>query len=269
MKTRIRRHAALFLCLLFVVSFTSVGVHASDPTPTVSNETIARVHEEVLTGNITNHEDVLAVALAEYMSKPRTMAATLSEDSDEPLKITQLIDETTAPDGTPISTYASTALLVLDEEGRSVNATEYYNHHMTGNGGDSGTQIFATHTTFVTAKCTDPTNPFSTQRFFKITSMNTIITCGTAIQATKMQQSYADEADPVGLDYRIEHGPVVTNPVAGTHYPFLPNTSRYLQMAVYGTYIQSYVQIWVGNTSFSICNTLDLNGYFDNLLPGS
>lgn len=269
MKTRIRRHAALFLCLLFVVSFTSVGVHATDPVSPISDETVARVHEEVLTGNITNHEDVLAVALAEYMSRPRTMAATLSEDSDEPLKITQLIDETTAPDGTPISTYASTALLVLDEEGRSVNATEYYNHHMTGNGGDSGTQVFATHTTFITAKCLDPSNLLAPQLFFKVTSMNTIITCGTAIQATKMQQSYADTADAVGLDCKIEPGPVIINPTAGTHYPFLPNTSRYLPSAKYSTFIQSYVQIWIGNANFSICNTLRLDGDFSELLPGS
>lgn len=125
----------LLLSLLLTVSFFPIHASAAESSEELSQETIDRVYNEILTGNITNKEDVLKVALAQYENCTQATPATYSVNSSGPNSpdgentsptITQVLETTTNEDGTITKLVADTGLLVVDESGYPVYTDRLY-----------------------------------------------------------------------------------------------------------------------------------------------
>lgn len=209
-----------------------------------------------MTGNISNHEDVLKVALAQYEAteKARTYSRSSTPiDEDAPLTITQLVDSTTDENGVTTETIAKTALLVLDGNERSVSALELSQCHLSGSGGNNTYSVYATHTMYAETRRGTPSNPSATEDYIRISHMTTVLTYGTAISAGSLLHRYADSNDYAEYDSIYEEAPMTYNPTAGTSYTYTPSSRRWLlQYNVLGSYIQTSVEVFVGNTSFSV-----------------
>ena len=125
MKTKKLRFLALLLSVLLMASMLPPAAFADEPADELTQETIDRVYDEVLTGEITSTEDVLRVALAQYEARQTTTygmrsVGSITENEDEVPRITQVIESTLDKEGNTISFVADTALLVTDEEGNMV-----------------------------------------------------------------------------------------------------------------------------------------------------
>lgn len=177
-----KRMLSTLLAFLFIWQFVPCNVSASDNASTPSSETVKRVQQEVLSGNITNVDDVLDVALAQHLSIAGN-SKIRSVDNDASLQIYQLLDSDTDAEGNKSETIAVTALLVLDAQGQSVSASEYTTHHMTGNNDLNEYSIFATHTTLLKSRTDDPIYHTEAVRVY---SMQTVLTYGTAMTASKL-----------------------------------------------------------------------------------
>ena len=100
MNTQNKRLICVFLTVAMVISLFVPAVHAEDSVMELSGDTIERVYEEILTGDITNEEDVLKVALAQYSDKlqsgmvtcgARTMSPVDGEENTTPI-ISQVLE---------------------------------------------------------------------------------------------------------------------------------------------------------------------------------
>ena len=261
--------SSLLSVLLILPLFALPSYAAENPGPItaeLSSDTVARVKEEVLTGNITNHEDVLKVALAQYeaATKARTYSrSSMPIDEDAPLTITQLVDSTTDENGVTTDTLAATSLLVLDENGSPVSANSYFLYYkMTSTGGNNTYSVYATHTMYAVGMQNNPTFETDTIRVDRST---TVLTYGTSIGASSLQQFYADSCDVIDLDSTTDSSTVTYNPIAGRNYTFYPD-SRYIPRYNLG-YIQTSVRIIVGTSTIEIASILPLAGSWE-FLPG-
>ena len=264
-----------FLCLTLtvllmvpmVVSAAEIdgGIDPIEERLDLSEETVERVKEEVLSGEITSQEDVLTVALMQYCDTNQDTQVydlqACSVDEDEPLKIVQVVDETVDAEGNTSETVAVTALLVLDEDGQSVSAAEYYtNYRMTGNKGLNQYSVFATHTTYLKSRTTTADGTF-----VRVYYMNTVLTYGTSMTASKLLHRCAYSRDIADWDSGYIEDSPVNNPVAGTKYMFTPFSSAddgWVPRGILGAYVQTSVEVFVGGTSFTICNTLRMDADF-------
>lgn len=251
------------LLILPLFALPSYAAESPDPVAAeLSSDTVARVKEEVLTGNITNHEDVLKVALAQYeaATKARTYSRSATPiDENAPLTITQLVDSTTDENGVTIETIAKTSLLVLDENGRSANNMLYRSYHMSNSNGLNQYSVFATHTMFVETRTNDPIAHTET---VCVTKMETVLVYGTAMKASGLLHRFAcsDEyMDVDGFQQGYYEDDLVTNPSAGNVYDYEP-PERWVPRVLLGSFVQTSAEIFVGSTSFTIVNHQTLDG---------
>ncbi len=212
------------VCVMLTMLVPS-PVFAEEAPDTVSAETIERVYEEVLTGEITNVEDVLAVALAQYASRNEhegIATCTMGDEPDDtPLQIVQQLEDTS--DG--CSQYAVSALLVLDEDNEPVTASEYAETEtITGSHGMNEYSIFATHTTYID-KRTQVNDQGDEYKEYRVKRAETVLTYGTALSAMKLEHSYAFYADPFGVEYDTDNGTPINYPAAGVTYTYRPFSS--------------------------------------------
>jgi len=259
----------IFVCVLAVmmVLFNLSGVaFAQENVPVVSEpslDVVERVCEEVLTGNITNHEDVIAVAVAQSIQKA-TAYSLASEITDEPLQITQVLDVQDNPDGTTEANMAVTALLVLDESGMPLSLKDEY-YHMSTPGGLSGHQVYATHTMYTKGQA-DPDNVLNPQRKIQVVRMETTLNSGPFETVTKLIHRYGETLDIADYETHLEEE-TIHYPQAYNTYSYVPYGSSLLSVPYrLGSYVQTSVEIFVGANSFVIENTLPLDG---SSLPGN
>ena len=263
-----KKFLSLLLSVLLILPLFALPSYAAEsPDPVaaeLSSDTVARVKEEVLTGNITNHEDVLKVALAQYeaATKARTYSRSSTPiDEDAPLTITQLVDSTTDENGVTTETIAHSSLLVLDENERSVSATEYEYYVRSNSGGNNTYSVYATITLHVTTRTNDPIENTTTAR---ATHLSTVLTYGTAITASSLQHSYYDRCDGFGADYYECESDIVYNPAAGYH-SFSLRDSRWIPRYNPGL-IKGTVTITVGTTTFTVVSSLETGTNWDPFL---
>lgn len=259
MKRNISRVLALVMVLLSFngIALAQDDVAISGPSP----ETIERVYQEILTGNITNHEDVLAVAIAQRSNR---IQVCFSESRDEPLQISQVLDVQTNADGVIEADIAVTSLLVLNDSGNQCSAEELVDeyYHMTTQGGHTGYQVFATHTMYTKGKADHYNIP--PKREIQVARMETTITQWPGSNVTKIVHYYGEVLDPVGLHEYVEED-TINNPVPYATYSYAPKYGSIVTTPYYyGSYFQTSADIFIGSVSFTLVNYLPLDG---SMLP--
>lgn len=138
-----------------------------------------RIFEEVLSGEITNDEDVIRVALEQYQERMnrRARMGTPELVEDDSLSITQVLDSRIAENGHVIENIITTNLLVLDESNNLLRASSIN----TESAGMSEYSIYAAMNVSVMADTSAYTVMF---RWF-----DTKLTYGTAMTAGSLTQT--------------------------------------------------------------------------------
>lgn len=105
--------------LMLIIAFSFIVFPVSAEEAQLSAATISRVKSEVLSGNLTNQQDILRVAWSEYQTR-QARASTLQKSSvsavPDSFTITQVVDTVVDPKtNSTKKLVASTALIVVDD----------------------------------------------------------------------------------------------------------------------------------------------------------
>lgn len=256
------RLIALFLTTVLILAPFAVFPVQAESNAAPCDETVERVKNEILTGNITDTQDVLDVALSQRYTTPTTYHMRsingTAPTEDESLKISQVIEATQNADGSQSGVLAVTGLLVVDENGRSVSASEYEYYRMSDNtqeGNLDSYHIYATQTIYVTFCFYD--SEFDTATL-EIDHMKVSLIYEGTHRASRMRQIYADEADYIGYDTITEYQTWILDP-APTTYTFTPTRSRPLPIG--STQLQGLAEIRYGNTTMTIATIFPTDSY--------
>lgn len=104
---------------MLIIAFSFIVFPVSAEEAQLTAATISRVKSEVLSGNLTNQQDVLRVAWSEYQAR-QARASTLQKSSvsavPDSFTITQVVDTVVDPKtNSTKNLVASTALIVVDD----------------------------------------------------------------------------------------------------------------------------------------------------------
>lgn len=276
MKTKKLRFLALLLSVLLMASMLPPSTFADEPADELTQETIDRVYDEVLSGEITSTEDVLRVALAQYEIQnintafARNISGQPASDPDAPVTFYQTVNVPTGVDGETQEALAITGLLIVDENGRSVTANDFIYYSGTVTDKMDNYEIYASHTMYVIESPTNPNDSSDRTQYVCVHSVKTVITNGTTVPLTKLVQRYADCKYPVAV---VEGDSAycertVNNPTSGT-YTYYPPERRYIQRGItYGSFIQTSATIYSSLGELSVCITQPLGGERWDLVEG-
>lgn len=218
-----RRILCLILGILLIVPLLPLEVGAVEDSGVPSEEVTERVYEEILTGNITNEEDVLRVALAQYASQPqsaiatydaRSMNAAVEEEENITPLISQVLEKTTDENGVTTLLVADTGLLVTDADGDAVYTDKLYN---SSTGSLSQYSITATHTIYYYYRY-GANGLYFTDEQVKAYKMTTRLTYGSTYNATLLEHYYYT----TGSGVRVGS---YTSPVGATLYTTYPSNA--------------------------------------------
>ena len=237
-KTRCKvcgKKVAALLCMAVSLSFTPVNtIRAAEVSDiqTVCDDTLReRVYAEVLSGEITDQEDVLRVALAQYEERENGRARMSGTDEvDDNLTITQVLDSHVNEKGHIIENIVTTDLLVLDRESKLARA----NSIKTGYGNLSEYSIYATMNVSVTYDSTAGTVRFDW--FDTKLTYGTAMTAGSLTQSSTISDRFFQEDDPVVNTYAY--------PSAGKNYHYVPSNKNMV----------NYMSFTSGRTCKSVIN---------------
>lgn len=142
------------LSILLIASMLPPSAFADEPADELTQETIDRVYDEVLSGEITSTEDVLRVALAQYEANQSTTYGMRSggdpdTTDDEVPRITQVIETTQDEYGNTVLTIADTGILATDSTGETIVSDNLGNQAVKS---FSEINIVAYHTVYYTYK---------------------------------------------------------------------------------------------------------------------
>ena len=213
-----KKFVSIVLTLVLVLGITIPASASQITIGTIETEEqkLARVQAEVLSGNITNEQDVIEVALAQYAEKVAYCRANgIEMDPNESLSITQVIESDASVAGTdPIEELAITGLLLLDESGNQITADSTNVSGSQTNRLDGAT-VAATLTMTISRRIVD-----SAQSQRKLTQLKTVIFNATGYDLIYLQQfGYYSSLDEY-IEYR---SPVIAYPSQNQSYTFSPN----------------------------------------------
>lgn len=227
-----KRILSFILVALFSVNFLSLGVSAKENSP--SAITIERVHHEVLSGNITNQQDVILVALAEYAQSQTSTAMKARKNvshSDDFLMISQVLACHVDPNtGCEYKSVAVTSLLIVDEKGNQVTRAEIEDSYTEGDYTSFGNyQVYATHTAYLDRRM-DNLGELVPDVEVRLSKMETRINYGSSVTvSTTLQHTYRFvESGQIPTVY--SESQVIYNPSNNHPYSFTPPSSPWLIM---------------------------------------
>lgn len=225
MNIKSKRLICLFLTALMVIPFFTPAVRADENIEKLSGNTVERVYEEILTGNITNEEDVLKVALAQYTSKTqsavdtydaRSVNPTADEEGNTSPVISQVLERTTDENGVTTVLVADTGLLVTDANGDAVYTDRLYN---SATGALSQYSITATHTIYYYYRYGFDGMAFTDEQV-KGYKMVTVLNYGGVYTATLLEHCYWQlDANGINGEYLVGS---YNSPVEATRYTTYP-----------------------------------------------
>lgn len=229
------------------------------------DEMEVRVRQELFAGELSDQDELFEVVSAHLDKDIQEDGMTATVDKNGCVQIIQLIRKEGSEvngDATEVaSTQADTqivctSLLLMDEEGNiETNADYIYNTMQSENsGGNSTYQVYATHTAYFSTRTP---NGLYTNLEVKLTSMKTVLTYGTAIQAGELTRKYEARRDKVSA--AVTDSKTRNNPSAGT-YTFTPSGCQWYN-ATSGTpggYIAAYAIVKVGTSTFIVEAGVDL-----------
>lgn len=144
------------LCMVLIIALLAPNAFAATPTPEVppvDAATVARVKQEVADGEITDMEDLFLVAYQHLGADLEEEGMTAYINEDGTLGITQILssEKKMTRSGGEVEeyTFATTTMVLLDNEGRQI--TDYETHNIspdTSYGGAPSVAISATHTAY-------------------------------------------------------------------------------------------------------------------------
>ena len=218
MKTNKLRILSLLLSVLLIASMLPPSVIAEEPTDELTQETIDRVYDEVLTGEITSTEDVLRVALAQYEARQTTTygmrsGSNANETEGETPTITQIIETITDENGVTTELVADTGLLVVDENGEETSTVQLYRN---GFNSLDAYSITATHTVYFYYRNHFNGLIFDTEEV-KLARVKTTLYYNSSFSATKLEQYYFVDTNGISdSDGLLMH--TVNNPAENMGY---------------------------------------------------
>ena len=213
-----KKLTSIFMAIVLVLSIAipasaaGVGDIIAGPIET-EVEKIARVKAEVLSGNITNEQDVIEVALAQYAEKVAYCRANgIEMDPNESLSITQVIESDASVAGADsVQNISITGLFMFDDNGVQITA-DYVNRFGSDSVDILNGNIHATTTMVVQEQnITKDTRVYNIYTIFRNTSGYT---------ADSLQHFYE-----LCYDWEGEQSStVIYNPANNTSYTFHPST---------------------------------------------
>lgn len=237
--------------ILFVACMIPVGYVSADENMGVDEATVERVYSEILSGSITSHEDVLAVAASQISSEAINQSMMRSAVNDAPLTITQVLSETDTEQESS-KQVAVTSLSIADEHGNAVSRSVFINHYLRGNGNISSLQIYIVLTMYVTVEET------GMAAIVELDHMTGMVVYGTSMVANKLELRYYERLEPVG-NATVQKR-TINNPVGNTVYSFYPNTTN--EMPFGGT-LDAYIRANAEVTSGSLKKEVNCTIYAD------
>ena len=215
-----KKFTSIFMAIVLVLgiaipaSAAGIGDIIAGPIETEA-EKIARVQAEVLSGNITNEQDVIEVALAQYAEKVAYCRANGIElDPDEPLTITQVIESDVDINGDTVEQIAITGFMVEVANGGFEQLTPNTITSLYGSNtiGIASGSIIATTTMCV----------YENEEFYhRVHSISTTLTIRSGYSATSLYHVY--ECNVPG-EYDYETSSVTSNPSGNFPHTFYPGS---------------------------------------------
>ncbi len=219
-----------------------------------SVDTTERVLEEVLSGNITNDEDVLEVALTQLLSNEESsqqstkFSARSSESADESNSlpvITQVLETIEDEDGNVVKLVAETGLYAVDQNNDTLTTEKLINNAY---GNLSAYSITANHTVYYFYRHTSDI-PFKNEEV-KIYKQVTYLYYYGNYQATRLEHYYYPEENALRAEYFINS---YSNPAANTSYIDYPSNPQWV--AAFTQAIAGFIStanVYYGSTSITI-----------------
>lgn len=138
----------LTLVLVLGIAIPASASQITIGTIETEEQKLARVQAEVLSGNITNDQDVIEVALEQLAEKVAYCRANgIEMDPNESLTITQVIESDASIAGADsVQDIAITGLLIVDENGNQRAIGDYYYDNDSNTISIAGGNIIATTT---------------------------------------------------------------------------------------------------------------------------
>ena len=212
----------LVLCLSLLMILPAT---AATETPQMKEK---RILNEVLTGEITNQDDIIQYALTQRETRTRTAAqAYTSEEGDSDISddftITQVLGESVDENGCKITNIATSSLIVTDENGEQVAASDYsynnYSHSYTA--GSSQCSVSAVFTMYVQER--KDMSSFVSVPQAKVSYAKTIVYNNGSAGANSLQQFYDADRDRVtGINVYSHKSSIIYSPKNATAYTYTP-----------------------------------------------
>lgn len=215
-----KKLTSIFMAIVLVLgiaipaSAAGIGDIIAGPIET-EVEKIARVKAEVLSGNITNEQDVIEVALAQYAEKVAYCRANgIEMDPNESLSITQVIESDASVAGTDsVREVAVTGLFMFDDNGVQITAD-----YLTRFGSNSIDILNGNIHAATTMVVYEQPQQFTIET--RVYNIYTIFQNTSGYTADSLQHSYELCDDGEGA----QTSSVIYNPASNTSYTFRPST---------------------------------------------
>lgn len=261
MKKTMMKFFALVLAALFALTIPTnartIYNYETNSTDEVlesfnlSEKIIDEVESEILSGEISDHEAVIGLALAECLGVVKTDVPQV--DNEGLPQIAQVISTTPSADGTIEKEVAYSTLVILDENEHALTSEELVSMTNTSSGTLKEYSIDATHTGYFTLKV-DQLGRITAARLDK---MVTVLTYNSTSKASKLVQVYVADPAPYQTEY-FETSKTTNSPAARTTYSYSPDSVFYVTNR-YGTSIGSRAEIYCGSKVLVVRETYPLD----------
>ena len=237
------RKGSITVCSIIFCICISANIIRADGIYETEAEKQERVYKEVLTGNITNDEDVIRVALKQYAEKEENATSSKQSMKEDYLSVTQTIGEKIEGTGNVVEEIVSTGLVIVDENQRRVPIDEIE----TGSGQLSQYSIYATMTVNVT-------NDRQTQKA-RLNFIETKLNYGTSMKAGSLVQFlwYSDSV----IGEAVDKKKTTSSPNANYPYRYYPTYTSMLYYSGMNCHLSPISEIHAGNDSMIIRYTID------------
>lgn len=253
---------AFLLSFIFILSLPTPVAAASSlwhnkPTSMalehfdLTENLIEKVQEDLLLGQISNHEATISLAIAQYLNL--VSEGIPQVDNGGLPQIAQVISNKEASDGSTERAVAYSTLVILDKNGNAITSEELVDMSMQADGTLDGYSIDASHTTYFTLKV-DTWGRITAARLDRMT---TVLTYNSSSTASKLVQVYVADPAPFQTEY-FETSRTINSPSARTTYTYRPGGVFY-PTNLYGTSIGSRAEVYCGSKVLVVRSTYPLD----------
>lgn len=228
------------ICIFFMLQSQGVQASTTDIYD-VDEATLNRVYEELQSGEITSHEDVIKVAIAQRIERENNNVTLLSRNNginEETLHIDQIINTWEDDEGHVYTEILSTSLILVDSEENLITPFGT----SAGSGQVTGYEIYAYMNVSTTTK--------DSNTYVKLNWFSTTLIYGTTISASKLTQTGRYTTQP--WFETMDKSQVTTSPSGNTAYYYYPTYTDYCPLLTLGCGWTVGSVVNVGSTSYTL-----------------